>query len=364
MTPYIIENGKLRVNKAWYNENKADLDAKAKEKGFPSGVEYLASQIGNKYGGEINPKPLQWTDKQLSKAAGIAQENGLSLKEFLMIVRQEAGPSMNPASRNTQGGSATGIIQLLDSTAADLLLQEQRAAAINSATTPEAKAKAKKDNPRWGDLTPAQQVKARDWAQKSVANLPLDRQLDLTALYLSQRTKGKKGLENVYSAIFSGGPSGKAFLKGSRDYAANAYLDENKDGVLTREEWTKKIYNHEKAIDGFLMGKEVKPDMRVAQRTKAIREASVAAQQTPANIPDQTKARPATAEEAFGSPANVNLKYIGEILSQQAAPQEAVAPIKMPQLQQSKPQEEFRPNIIDSYSNPKEDELDLAGLYG
>jgi hypothetical protein len=370
-TPYTIENGKLRVNKAFYEENKERLDKEAKEKGFISGIEYLASQAGAKRGGipagsfaEINPA-LKWSDSQLSKAAAVAQNHGLSLNEFLSIVSHESAGTMNPKITNSIG--ATGIIQFIPSTAADLLLKEQRTAAINSATTPEAKEKAKKDNLLYWQLNDNQKKKANEWAQKSVANFSVDRQLELTDLYLSERTKGAKGLEAVYTSIFAGNPNQEEFKKGTPQYKANQSLDKNKDGVLSRDEWMAHVKNKGPQIEAYLEGKDIKPDMSVARRTKAVIDASIAAQQTPAKLPNQTKSRPETADDMFGiqsNAGNTNLKHLEEILAQQPQLPDQPAQLKMPQLQQSKPAEEFRPNVIDAYGSKQEDELDLVGAYG
>jgi hypothetical protein len=184
--------------------------------------------------GEITP--VEWSEQAKMKAAAIAKEHGMTPEEFMSIVRHESAGTYSPEVTNSIG--ATGIIQFLPTTAASYLLMEQRAAAMDAATSPEAKKQAAKDNPLFWQLSANDQKQAAVWGQKTMANLPVERQLDLADLYITDRAKGKKGLENVYTAIFAGNPNEQEFKEGTDAYKGNKGLDKDKDGTITREEWT------------------------------------------------------------------------------------------------------------------------------
>lgn len=306
-----------------------------------------------------------WNDDQLKKAAAVAKNHGLTLNEFLAIVKHESAGTMSPSITNSVG--ATGIIQFMPSTAADLLLKEQRAAAMASATTPEAEKRAAKDNPLYWQLNDAQKKKANEWAKTTISKLPVDRQLELTDLYLSERTKGKKGVDAVYTAIFTGKPDTQVLEKGTQAYKNNAILDKNKDGKIAKDEWMVHVKGREAEVQAWLNGKEYQPDDSVSKRTaainKALQDKAATTNQTPAQLPQQSEARAITAPEFFGAlpkptltaPEGVDL-MASLNKTQQAVPTEQKAPVE---LLSTKPTD-FTVDIIEAYG-PKKDE-DKVGI--
>jgi len=247
--PFILEGSKLKVSKGFMEEHREHLQGLADKHGYGSPEEYLVAVAANKikpfgkkkYTGTTiaDTDKLTWSPEDKDKARDIASRHGMKPEEFMAIVSHESAGTMNPQVVNKIG--ATGLIQFVPSTAAELLLKEQRAAAISAATTPEAVKAAKKNNKLYGELTEAQQNAAMTWAQKSIANLPVSRQLDLADLYISANAAGKKGMDNVYTAIFAGNPNQQTFKKGTKFYNNNESLDLNSDGVLTREEWMSRV---------------------------------------------------------------------------------------------------------------------------
>jgi len=256
------KDGSILVSQEFLMDNRDSIKAEATKAGYDTPAEYLqavvkgaAGKSGKWTGKSVSAAgKMQWTPEQESKATVIAQKHGMNPQEFKAIIAHESAGTMSPQVVNSVG--ATGIIQFMPTTSASYLLMEQRAAAIEAAKTPEEKAKAAKDNPLFWQLSPANQKKAAEWGQKTMANLPLERQLDLADLYITDRARGKKGFDNVYSAIFAGNPDAKEFKKGTAAYANNRALDKDKDGTITRDEWTQPVENK---IKGVKSGVKVQP---------------------------------------------------------------------------------------------------------
>ena len=248
------KDGSILVSQEFLMDNRDTIKAEATKAGYDTPAEYLqavvkgvAGKAGKWSGKSVSAAgKMKWTPEQESKATVIAQKHGMSPQEFKAIIEHESAGTMSPQVVNSIG--ATGIIQFMPTTSASYLLMEQRAAAIEAAKTPEEKAKAAKDNPLFWQLSPANQKKAAAWGQKTMANLPLERQLDLADLYITDRARGKKGFENVYSAIFAGNPEIKEFKKGTEAYSNNKALDKNGDGTITRKEWTQPVENKIKSV--------------------------------------------------------------------------------------------------------------------
>jgi hypothetical protein len=245
--PFKLKDGKVLVNRDFLEQYRGQLEEKADQHGFASAEDYLAAvasgatkspQKGKDWSGKTvgEISPVEWSEQAKMKAAAIAKEHGMTPEEFMSIIRHESAGTYSPEVTNSIG--ATGIIQFLPTTAASYLLMEQRAAAMDAATSPEAKKQAAKDNPLFWQLSANDQKQAAVWGQKTMANLPVERQLDLADLYITDRAKGKKGLENVYTAIFAGNPNEQEFKEGTDAYKGNKGLDKDKDGTITREEWT------------------------------------------------------------------------------------------------------------------------------
>lgn len=177
----------------------------------------------------------EWEPEALAKAEAIAKKHGMQLAELLAILDHESAGTFAPDVVNKDTG-ATGLIQFLPSTAADMLLKQRRAAAVAQAETPEARKQAEKDNKWFWQLSPADKKKEAMLAQKVVAQMPVDQQLDLVDSYIGNATKGKKGLDNAYRAIFSGNTNPAPMKRGTKEYKYNSGLDKNNDGTITPEE--------------------------------------------------------------------------------------------------------------------------------
>jgi hypothetical protein len=189
-----------------------------------------------------------WDDKDHALAKSVAEKHGMTDKELLGIIRHETAGTMSPAVQNSIG--ATGLIQFVPSTSAELLLNHKRDEAIRAANKVSdpaerktAIAKAEKDNPVYTELNPKERNSADKWAKESVKSMTVSQQLSLVDKYLDKAMRGKKGLDNAYTAIFAGNPNQTEMKKGTQAYANNAVLDKDKDGVITRQEWTKPVLN-------------------------------------------------------------------------------------------------------------------------
>lgn len=248
------KDGSILVSKEFLEVNRDNIKAEAQKAGYDSPAEYLKSVVTGAVGktGKWTGKTvgeaerLLWTPEQESKAAMIAKKHGMTPNEFKAIIAHESAGTMNPKVVNQIG--ATGLVQFVPTTAASYLLMEQRAAAVANAKTPEEKAAAEKNNPLFWQLSKENQKKAAEWGQRTMATLPVERQLDLADLYITDRANGKRGFENVYTAIFAGNPDVKEFKQGTAAYKYNKGLDKDKDGRITRDEWTQPVENKIKGV--------------------------------------------------------------------------------------------------------------------
>lgn len=190
--------------------------------------------------------PVNWKEDENALAKRIAEKHGMTHEEFMSIIKHETAGTMSPAIRNSIG--ATGLIQFVPSTSAELLLKFKRDEAMRATdgiTDKKAKADAiaaaKKSAPLFTELSDKQKEKAKTWAGDVVKNMNVSQQLELTDKYLEQSMRGTKGFDNAYTSIFAGNPDKKSFEKGTEAYNNNASLDKNKDGTITREEWTNPV---------------------------------------------------------------------------------------------------------------------------
>jgi hypothetical protein len=243
--PFILHGDKILVNKAFIESNRSFLENVSTKFGMTP-EEYLgkvatatvAKPFKNKewVGGAAKELGVEkWTPEAISKAEMVAANHGMKKEELFAIIAHESGGTFSPSVVNKDTG-ATGLIQFLPSTAADMLLKEQRAIAISKATTPEEVKAAERANPLYWQLDKTKQAAANKWAQKTVSQMPPDRQLDLVDLYIEDRAKGKMGVDNVYRAIFTGSPNPTEFKRGTNEYKFNSGMDKNGDGTISKEE--------------------------------------------------------------------------------------------------------------------------------
>jgi hypothetical protein len=202
--------------------------------------------------------PSDWTKENLDKAKAIGQKYGMSLQETFGIMGHETGDTYSPKTKNSIG--ATGLIQFIPSTSADLMLRLRQEKAVKAVRS-EAKAQeltpaeeearvalARRSNPLLWQLSPEKRKEAAQVAQRSVERMDINQQLELKDKYLEERTRGKKGVDNVYTAIFAGNPGMKVMERGTRAYENNKALDRDGNGFITREEWLRPVKNRAENI--------------------------------------------------------------------------------------------------------------------
>lgn len=249
------DDGSIQVSKDYIEANRDQLTSLANSYGMKSPEEFLSRVVHTpKYFGKSSASASgSWTDEDKAKAEGIAGKFGLSPNEFQAIIQRETAGTMAPDVKNSIG--ATGLIQFVPTTAASYLLKEQRAAAVANAQTPEELKAAKAQNPLFEELSPSGQKKAKEWGQKTMAVLPISRQLDLADMYLTDRAGDAKGLDNVYTSIFAGNPSQTKFASGSDAYSANSSLDKDGKGYISREDWVKPVRDAAAKLDSLVPAK-------------------------------------------------------------------------------------------------------------
>lgn len=140
------------------------------------------------------------TPEFIAGVEAMAERLGTRPEYLLAAMSFETGGSFDPAQRNNAGGSATGLIQFLPSTARGL-------------------------GTSMGELAGMSSVE----------------QLQYVEAYFEPYAGQLNSIENVYTAVLSGRPrdAGEVlFRQGSAAYAANAPLDTNHDGAITGAEAT------------------------------------------------------------------------------------------------------------------------------
>jgi len=257
--PFVLHEGKVLVNKAFVDSNRPYLENVASKFGMTP-EEYLgkvatatvAKPFANKEWVGRASKEIgveKWTPEAIAKAEAVAANHGMKREELLAIIAHESAGTFSPSVVNKDTG-ATGLIQFLPSTAADMLLKEQRAIAVSKATSPAEVKAAESSNPLYWQLSDKQRSAANQWAQKTVSQMPPERQLDLVDLYIEDRAQGKKGVDNVYRSIFAGSPDPKEFKKGTNAYKYNSGMDKNSDGTISKEEMVMDVNRKSKEFAG------------------------------------------------------------------------------------------------------------------
>lgn len=140
------------------------------------------------------------TPEFIAGVGAMAERLGTQPEYLLAVMSFETGGSFDPAQRNNAGGSATGLIQFLPSTASGL-----------------------------GTST------------AELASMSAVEQLQYVEAYFEPYAGQLNSIENVYTAVLSGRPRDAddvLFRQGSAAYAANAPLDTNRDGAITGAEAT------------------------------------------------------------------------------------------------------------------------------
>lgn len=154
---------------------------------------------------ELTPE----TANYISQAA---REIGVSPSVLLAVIHFETGGSFSAAARS-KVSSATGLIQFMDKTAKDL-----------------------------GTSTGA------------LAKMSVQEQLKYVIKYYEKHRSNIKNVEDAYMAVLWPKAVGKSrnyvlFNRGSKEYKANAPLDWNRDGRITKAEAARKVVGLEKAYD-------------------------------------------------------------------------------------------------------------------
>jgi len=287
-TAFKIVDGKKFISKKFVDENKESLSKIASSFGFESSKEVLEALLnhkdvktgvgktefkgGKEYAGAKMTElptakiegdslilPDEWEEEHLTKAEEIAKKYGMKSNEFFAFIEHETGGTFSPKVVNNIG--ATGLVQFTGESAFDTLQLQKRSQEMESIRQSEGKISPKqqmginKKYPFKREL-PTEEARQKAWeeSQYLVANMSLDEQLDLVDTYLGHATRGKKGLESVYSTVFAGSPDKKS-VKMSK---GNESLDINGDGSISREEFTapvreKLIYNDVK-VGGYYEG--------------------------------------------------------------------------------------------------------------
>lgn len=245
LLPFNFNKGKIEINEKYVDTYRKDLIRAAKNSGYDNIDDYLFDSLTKMKNRQLNYREAdpfdkgKWAKEDFEKLERLSDKFDLTPAETLAIIKHETGGTFNPATTNKQG--ATGLIQFTPTTAADYLLKEQRAAAISKAKTLEEINKAKIENPLYDELSDKEKEQAKIWAQNTISQLPVNRQLDLVDLYLTDRSKGARGLDKIYTTIFTGNPNTKSIPKDTLAYENNKALDKNRDGVITRDEWMKPV---------------------------------------------------------------------------------------------------------------------------
>ena len=207
--------------------------------------------------------PTEWTQKDVEKASKIAEKHGLAPSQLFGIFYAETG-DFRP-SRVNPSTNAVGLIQLLPETGAYMLMKRaqetaveeaRKNAAANGLDPERAAAEARKANAQYGALSERDQARARAQAKEAIASMSVNDQLDLADYYIKNSARGKKGLDAIYTSIFTGNPWTKEFRKGTDAYSGNRGYDLNKDGVITREEWLNKAKTFGESVNTFKTTKE------------------------------------------------------------------------------------------------------------
>jgi len=280
-TAFKVVDGKKFISKKFVDENKESLSNIASSFGFESSKDVLEALLnhkdvktgvgktefkgGKEYAGTKMTElptakvegdslilPDEWEEEHLTKAEEIAKKYGMKPNEFFAFMEHETGGTFSPKVVNNIG--ATGLAQFTGESAFDTLQLQKRSQEMESIRQSEGKISPKqqmeinKKYPFKRDL-PTKEARQKAWeeSQYLVANMSLDEQLDLVDTYLESATRGKKGLESVYSTVFAGSPDKKS-VKMSK---GNESLDVNGDGIISREEFTapvrdKLVYNNVK----------------------------------------------------------------------------------------------------------------------
>ena len=207
--------------------------------------------------------PTEWAQKDVEKASKIAEKHGLTPSQLFGIFYAETG-DFRP-SRVNPSTNAVGLIQLLPETGAYMLMKRtqenaveeaRKNAAANGLDPERAAAEARKANSQYGALSERDQARARAQAKEAIASMSVNDQLDLADYYIKNSARGKKGLDAIYTSIFTGNPWTKEFRKGTDAYSGNRGYDLNKDGVITREEWLNKAKTFGESVNTFKTTKE------------------------------------------------------------------------------------------------------------
>jgi hypothetical protein len=192
--------------------------------------------------------PEDWSKSDVDKASKIAEKHGMTPGQLFGIFAVETGHTYSTSIKNNIG--ATGLIQFTPTTGATMLMEKRREDAVEAArqSAKESGADEKvavkqalKANPLYWQLSDNDQKRARAAAQESLSKMNVDKQLDVVDFYLGKAGRGAKGVEDIYTAVFTGNPNTREIKAGTAAYKYNSGYDLNKDGVITKEEWTSKV---------------------------------------------------------------------------------------------------------------------------
>lgn len=162
---------------------------------------------------------IQENTKFLSGVSGVSERLDIDPNDLLMAISFETVGTFNPAIKNPNG-SATGLIQFLESTAKGL-----------------------------GTST------------AELSQMTATEQLKYVEQYLQPYAGKMKNLGDIYMAIHWPAGIGKdssyvMYEKGSKAYDGNINLDSNKDGTITRGEALARVISHNKG-GGYVSPKSI-----------------------------------------------------------------------------------------------------------
>ncbi|GEM_PF-5661777 len=157
------------------------------------------------YNFKYNWDKSQYVNKDFKdKVNGISQSLGIDPDDLMAVMAFESG--LNPAQKNMAGGSATGLVQFMPDVAAEL-----------HTTTAE------------------------------LATMPGVEQLDYVFGYFYVKKGKMKTLGDIYMRVLCPEAVGESddyvIYSTGNEYAANAGLDANKDGKITKKEAVQSVIN-------------------------------------------------------------------------------------------------------------------------
>ena len=185
------------------------------------------------------PTAIQGDTEFQRGVAGVAQRLGVSAGDLMAVMDFETGGTFDPAIRNGAGSGATGLIQIMESTA------------IGLGTTTD-------------QLSKMSRLQQLDYVEKYLKNTGIKQGAGLSDLYMSVLFPAAIGKSDDFVLFGKGAMSG--FEGGA--YTQNAGLDKNGDGSITKAEASTKVLGH---ANVWRQPRNLNPAVVAAQAKKTTR---------------------------------------------------------------------------------------------